>query len=157
MQVPFFRNRNKTMDIRYLDRTLTSSINAILFSSAIAAFPEHFARHSYAIQIEIEYLVAEQKFDLILNKGSCAFLKRGDQQIELILPEGAPEHMGWVVSSLEDFTKLYEILVVSPWRNEFTLLKDHRINKPELKAVMFRYKNGAVVQFVWRQTPLFPA
>ena len=145
------------MDLRYLDRTLTSSINAILFSSAIAAVPEHFARHSYAIQIEIEYLVAEQKFDLLLNKGSCAFLKRGNQQIELILPEGPPEHMGWIVSGPEeDFARLYEILILSPWSNEFTLLEDYLINEPGLKAMMFRYKNGAVIQFVWRQTPLFP-
>jgi hypothetical protein len=142
----------KNLDPRFL----VDFFSALTYAN-VKAKPEHVARHSYGLQIEVEYLTSEQRFTCLLNTGSVAFLKRGDQQIELILPEAAPEHVGWAVSSLDDFEKLYAHLITDKNPRSFTLLPDFNINRDDLKAVMFKHNESeAVVQIVCRKEPIFP-
>ncbi len=116
---------------------------------------EHQAVHCFGgLQNMVTLLTRDQKFTCLHNPGTCAFLKRDDSQIELILPS-IPEHDGWLLPTEEDLAKLFEIFTLEG--KNFTLLEEHNHNTAILKAFMFKHNTGAVVQILWRATPIFPA
>lgn len=141
--------------MKYLEIRFISDFFGVLSASGVSAKPEHIARHSHGnLQDEVDFLVSKQGYTCLQNTGSSAFLKRGDQQIELICPEKAPEHAAWIASNVQDFAALFETFVTAG-SGHFTWLKEHNINRKDLKAMMFQHENGCVIQIVWRNKPVF--
>jgi len=124
-------------------------------ASGVSVKPEHIAVHCYnGVQTEVENLVSKKGFVCLSNSGTTAFLKRRGQQIELIAPSGAPEHVAWLVSNTDDFATLHEAFAMVGC-DSFKLLEEHNINREDLKAMMFRHEDGAVIQIVWRKILIF--
>ncbi len=146
--------------IRYIAPRFTRDLTAIFVAAGVEAKPEHIARHSHnGLQEEVRFLVDNQKYVCLQNNGSNAFLKRGDDQIELILPDDAPEHLGCTVHSKEDFGKLF-IAFLADGDGSFIHLSeyntDYKTNEEERRSFMFAHNDGPVVQIAWRLTPIFP-
>lgn len=131
----------------------------VVNASGISVRPEHIAQHSHGeVLAEIEHLTSKQNF-VYLQSPSGIFLKRKDAQIELIRDDVSrqPEHVGWIVETIEDFARLYESFALT--RTElgtFTFLEEQEFDNFTLKWAMFQHSNGAVVQIIWRKTPIFP-